>query len=509
MSESVAAERSRLVTTGVGPLDERLGGLEPGGSYLIVGAPGPAKMVAALHFVAEGASRGEPSVLLTGADARGIIEVGAAWGIDLAAPWRAGILQIVGFKDDFDLRAARSLEPQEVLEELSSLQRDGVRRIAVDPGSMFLAGGTKTLLGGAYLRWARDAEATVCTTFSVDGDANNLPSSADWLIHATTGRMVVERRGQDLFQIEMVRSIPDGTERNETVSLQLKPGAGLIRPESRPTRRKADRGDVDPDRLLLVSLGESHSPDLEAWVASAFESSTVSDPFEAVARVQDEGRYGAVLIYAARTKVREAVRACRAIRPLTHAAIIFASDDAVRSTDRVAVLEAGADDCLSGGLDFRELGLRIRQAVASGTRAAVVEGDETQAGASAMRPGGVVGMAAFRAEMDRRAGDPASAVFCVISVEAPGVEDGELAEVLAREMRDEDGDLLATRGGRGVVLLQGARGSQADPFISRLKGRLREAAKKGGSRLKTEVLSHPAERERIRTFLGEADAEEG
>ena len=34
------------VRTGIEPFDERTGGLEEGGTYLVVGAPGPAKMVA-------------------------------------------------------------------------------------------------------------------------------------------------------------------------------------------------------------------------------------------------------------------------------------------------------------------------------------------------------------------------------------------------------------------------------------------------------------------------------
>ena len=45
MSRDVA-----LIPSGIAPFDERVGGLEPGGTYLVVGAPGPEKMVAALQF---------------------------------------------------------------------------------------------------------------------------------------------------------------------------------------------------------------------------------------------------------------------------------------------------------------------------------------------------------------------------------------------------------------------------------------------------------------------------
>ena len=60
------------VPSGIGPVDERTGGLQQGGSYLIVGTPGPAKMVAALQFLHAGIARGEPVLLLTNADDEGV-----------------------------------------------------------------------------------------------------------------------------------------------------------------------------------------------------------------------------------------------------------------------------------------------------------------------------------------------------------------------------------------------------------------------------------------------------
>jgi KaiC/GvpD/RAD55 family RecA-like ATPase len=104
-----------LIPTGIGPLDERVGGLQPGGSYLIVGTPGPAKMVAAFQFLHTGLANGEPALLLSNADEEGALGVARAWGFDLETYWRDGSLSLLGFKDDFELRAIRSVEPEEVL----------------------------------------------------------------------------------------------------------------------------------------------------------------------------------------------------------------------------------------------------------------------------------------------------------------------------------------------------------------------------------------------------------
>ncbi len=340
------------IRTGIEPFDERTGGLQAGGIYLVVGAPGPAKMVAALQFLHEGVSNGEPALLVTNADIDGILEAARAWGLGMDEGWETGALQIVGFREDFELRAIRSIEPEEVLEELDDLVSGTPARIAVDPGAMFLTGGGKTLLGSAFIAWAHRQEGTVLTTFSVDGDPQSLPSSADWLLNATTGRMILQRRSGGLYQIRVARALPGAGEREETVSLELKPGAGLVQPESYPSDRGVDRGAVDRNRLLLVSLGGSHATDLDDWASRAFDCDIVSEPFEAVARVQADPKFGCILVHAPRRQVREAVQACRALRPLTRAAIVFASDDAVRSTDRIHILEAGADDCLSGGSTF-------------------------------------------------------------------------------------------------------------------------------------------------------------
>jgi len=506
---------TKRVPTGIAPLDARVGGVSGGGSYIVLGPPGPEKMVAALQFVHEGARRGERCLLVTNADGDDILDVADAWGMSMRDAWREGRLQVIGFKDDFELRAIRSIEPEEVVEELDSLMAPGLKRIAVDPGAMFLSGGAKTLLGSTFLGWARDHPATVLTTFSVDGGARALPSSGDWLIHATTGRLLLESRHDGLRQITVSTSMPGAGEGEgePTVTLELRPGEGLVEPKQYPARRGADRGEIDENRLLLVSLGDSHASDLEVWATRAFETDVVSEPFEAVAKVQGGTKYGGVLIHAPRRQIRQATQACMALRPLTRAAIVFASDDAVRSTDRIHILEAGADDCLSGGLDFRELALRIRQSVATGARPvpAGVSGDANSAApgpAVEEREGGRVSREAFVDEIHRRAASPSLAFFCVLEVTSSVLSPHELVDSLAEQVRAEEGDLVSSVSGRCAVLLQGAREGQLGPFLARLRSRLAERSgrRPEAAGFDIEVLSHPADADRIMALLGASGA---
>jgi CheY-like chemotaxis protein len=343
--------------------------------------------------------------------------------------------------------------------------------------------------------------ATVVSTFSVDGPAASLPSFADWLVHATTGRLIVERRSEDLYDLSIAHAVPAPGEREESVTVQLVPGAGLVAPAGGLSRRGHDRPGVDVNRLLLISLGGTHAADLDLWARGAFQADVVTEPFEAIARVQADASFGGVLVYASRTGVREAVTACRALRPLTRAAIVFASDDAVRSTDRVHILEAGADDCLTGGLDFRELGLRIRQAVQHGSKPAPAAshpgGNGFEGG------GGRVPPDRFREELRRRAANPVSRYFCVLDVSPGSLTPAVVEQILVEQVRADAGDLVTTDSNRCAVLLQGAREGQLATFLDRLRARLRErlGAQAHGEEPAVQVLSHPAESTRIRSLL--------
>jgi hypothetical protein len=458
-------------------------------------------MVAALQFLRAGVTAGERSVLVSNADMEGALGVARAWGVDLEPAWRSGPLQLLGFKEDFELRALRSIEPEEILEELDAVVGQDAVRVAIDPGSMLLAGGARSQLGSAFLKWARMHPATVVSTFSVDGPAASLPSFADWLVHATTGRLIVERRGEDLYDLSLANAAPAAGEREESVTVQLVPGTGLVAPQGGLSRRGRDRPGVDVNRLLLISLGGTHSVDMDLWARGAFRADVATEPFEAIARVQADASFGGVLVYASRTRVREAVTACRALRPLTRAAIVFASDDAVRSTDRIHILEAGADDCLTGGLDFRELGLRIRHAIEHGSRPAPAAWKPTVNGLEG--GGGRVPPDRFREEITRRAADPVSRYFCVLDVSPGSLAPSVVEQILVEQVRADAGDLVTTDSNRCAVLLQGARQGQLATFLDRLRARLRERAgdEAHGGEPDVQVLSHPAESARIRSLL--------
>lgn len=495
-AEDDAVERN-LTLSGIEPLDERLGGLQRGGTYLFAGSPGPAKLVAALQFLHTGLAAGERGLILTHSTRQATLELAGAWGFDLDGPWRDGSLEILGFRDDFEMRVLRSTEPEDTLGELSRLAPRDMTRIVVDPGSMFLQGGARTLLGRAFLDWSMRHPATVCATLSVDSP-ESLPSSAEWLVHATSGVFMVERRSDNLYEMRVNRALPNSAGGEDPVTVQLTPGKGLVTPDRFPSRRRSDRPTGKEGDLLVVTLGKAGPVDLKDWVERNFTPEVVVEPLDAVAKLQGGGSFGGILVYTGRDGIPDAVRACRAIRPLTGAAIVVASDDAVRSTDRVEILEAGADDCLSGGIDFRELSTRIQQAIAAGGKVVIPLGPgEVRVAGPA---GGLVPLEQMVGEVGRRVGDPDFSTFCLVRMTSREVPVTNLEKALQEEVRDEEGDLVASAVDECFVLLQGARKEPARAFLGRFASGLGRRLGRD-PRLSFDLVSHPGERDRLRSVL--------
>src|SRR5688572_22838376 len=76
---------SMLIKSGIGPLDERLGGIVPARPYVMTGAPGTGKSVACLEFLHAALDEGGTAALLTHDDPSDLLAQGDYLGLDLGA----------------------------------------------------------------------------------------------------------------------------------------------------------------------------------------------------------------------------------------------------------------------------------------------------------------------------------------------------------------------------------------------------------------------------------------
>jgi circadian clock protein KaiC len=95
--EAAAYDTSTRVSTGVPGLDEMMnGGYFLGSTTLVVGITGSGKSIMALQYIAEGARRGERSIMLTLDEPRAqVLRNAATIGIDLKPPIDKGLVRLV------------------------------------------------------------------------------------------------------------------------------------------------------------------------------------------------------------------------------------------------------------------------------------------------------------------------------------------------------------------------------------------------------------------------------
>lgn len=485
---------STLVQSGIEPLDDRLGGLREGGTYLLAGLPGSGRFVAVMQFLAEGLKEGRVG-LLTAAPRGRVFEEARHWGFDLEGAWIEGRLSLLSYKSDFQRHLLSAADPLEVFEEMERLLGPDVRRLGLYPGTPLWETRAGTAVASQVCNWLDSYGATTLGVVGGDLEGARTPAS-EWVVDAATGVFLLERLPVGVRQLWVRRMTPP-MEESGPISLELAPGKGYVKPTGALDRRRTDRNPEVERRVLMIRLSPTVPHELQAWLDRWYQTTTVEAPFEAVELAQQE-EFGLILVYPSRDRVEEAVQAVRALRGFVSAPIMLASDDQVRAADRVRAMEAGASDFLSGPLSVAELASRAERAVIS--RVAPQEkAQRVERSALGTKGSGAMSPREFAATVRSRLRSERGSLFSFLKIAPPAsAEERErLREILAEEIRDEDGDLVQELPGTIAVVLQGTEAGQARAFLARVRRRMGEEA----AVLRVEVLSGTVEAARITELL--------
>jgi KaiC/GvpD/RAD55 family RecA-like ATPase len=135
-------ERTLTIPSGIGPIDEHLGGLMPGRTYVLSGAPGTGKSVACLQFLAAALKAGERAAILTQDDPEDLLSQSDFLELDLASAITSERLYLLRFQLDFARRFSRAHSPDEAFAELRTLLgKDAPTRLVIDSVVPFIDGG--------------------------------------------------------------------------------------------------------------------------------------------------------------------------------------------------------------------------------------------------------------------------------------------------------------------------------------------------------------------------------
>jgi DNA-binding response OmpR family regulator len=452
----------KRIQTGIAPFDERTDGLKAGAVYVLAGAPGTGKLAMVLQFLHVGLEAGERVALLTSTTPDQLFEQAEHLGFDFKSAWTGGRLRLLGFGGDFDRLLLSAAEPSQVFDELSELVGT-VSRVGVDPGKPLWETRAGTSQASRFLAWGREHAATVLATVASDLE-DTLSPATEWVLQSATGVFKLDRLPNGLRQL-WVRRMSPPTDLQAPISLALVPGKGFCEPVGRFDRRSTDTPIGSERRLLLLKLSDAVPEELLGWARNRYDAIETTEPLRVVSRLQEGEEFGLVLVYLDRDHSGEAAEACRAIRPLTGAPIILATDDRLRATDRTLALDAGANDFLSDNFSLVELASRIDRAwrASSGLPLPRVEDEEVPAAQQ-----GVLEADEFAHRVDERISNLQALPFAMVQFHCSGNKSNTLGQVLADQVRDAGDFVGKTPAGFGVVL-QGARPRQAEGYLGRVR----------------------------------------
>lgn len=452
--------------TGIEPLDRRLGDLTPGRLHVLAGGPGSGRLVALFQFLAEGLEAGARVGLVGAIPPERLMEQSRHWGFRLEESWRDGRLRLLSFTPDFERRLLSAAEPEEVFAELGRLlgAMEGLERLGIHPGSPLWETRSGTNLASQFVGWTESLNATTWATLASDLE-DTLTTATEWVLQAAAGLFHLERLPDGLHQLTVRRLSPPAAI-GETITLEAVPGRGLVAPSARPGRRETDPAPGSEGRLAIVRLAPALPAELEAWAHSGHPNVVESkQAIELVERLQGGETFGLILVYLEGERIEAAVRACRVLGRLTEAPILVATEDRLRSGDRVRVLEAGARDILSAPLSLAELASRSQRVRVSGEG----RGPAPGSGAPTGEAPGMLDEPFFTAAVRQRLAHPEWRIFTLVQLQPPAGMTERLLKALRSEVRDETGDLVGSLAGGFGVLLHGAEVQHAERFLRRVR----------------------------------------
>lgn len=488
-----------LVSSGIAPLDGRLGGIMTGRVHVLSGMPGTGKSLACLEFLHAAIQRGESAAMLTHDDPADLLAQGEYLGIDLDTPLRNDRLALLRYQLDFTRRFGRASHPAAAFDELRALLGScAPRYIAIDSVAPILDAGTAAASGiAALLEFLEGCGATALLTYPGDLDARYdrrlepLIQRAAAVIHLSAER---DRTG--VLEVRKARYGPQslGVER-----FSIRPGAGLVRMADAPSRRQSDVPAETRRRVLLLGerLGQEVMQSLEERFLLAvreLEEVTASGALPVA---------GVVLIRVRRESLESSLALVRQMRARgVGAPIALVTSSALRAIDRTRALRAGADDFLGAELHPEELLLRVERLARQGRSGATIAVEEDPATLEHQAPATVLDEHGFRSIVQARIAASTMPFFTLVRLTPAGAADERTLDALAatvhEQLRVDGGDFTGRLDGSVMAFLHSARRKDVPLFLSRLRDVWRA---RGGGELEVQAMAYPADASALHSIL--------
>jgi circadian clock protein KaiC len=268
-------ERTTTIPSGIGPIDQQLGGLMPGRTYVLSGAPGTGKSVACLQFLAAALASGERAAVLTQDDPQDLLSQGEFLGLDLAGAIASERLYLLRFQLDFNRRFSRASSPDEAFAELRSLLgAEPPSRLVIDSVVPFIDGGGSSASSAiAMLQLLDEIGATSLVTYpgdlaaAYDRRLDPLTQRAAAIFHLSADR-------QRHRQIE-IRKIRYRVDSASPIPYRIEGGTGFV-PISEELRWQQDHRASGENQRVVLEMPTGATLDALRLLQSQYEVKLVN-----------------------------------------------------------------------------------------------------------------------------------------------------------------------------------------------------------------------------------------
>jgi DNA-binding response OmpR family regulator/KaiC/GvpD/RAD55 family RecA-like ATPase len=344
--------REWMAASGFAGFDQLGGGIADGRFYLAHGAPGLGKSIFALQFVLTGLGRGEAAALVTRRPAPAVLEKARAFGFDLDGFVRSGRLALFEYAPSVVESCARLKSEREILDELRAELQGPVKRLVLDPVSPLLAGTTGTTAGfraRALVHELAHLRATTLLLCDSPADDDAVVAFRDHVY----GRLRFEAAdgaGSGRLAAESI-----GGENHGSVRFEIAPGTGLrVAPAGGSGRKR---------RILIVVPDAEERARFAALLGPDHGVEEAADSADALARMAAAAP-DLVLIDKSAGAMDGAEFCSRLRANGVNVPVVLLAGGVRRVRDRVALLSAGADECLERPVDPRLLRLKVNALLA-------------------------------------------------------------------------------------------------------------------------------------------------
>lgn len=453
-----------MASSGFSDLDELGGGLVNGQSYLVHGPLGAGKTTFALQFLLEGLQAGESVALVARRSAPVVLDKARAFGFELEPFVRDGRLALFEYAPRVIESCTRLRDEREIVEELRAGLAGPRARLVLDPVTPLLAGssvGSAAFRARALTQGFSQLGATTLLLCDTPEDQDAVAGFRD-LVYGSL-------RFEPALDGSSARIVPEQLPgaRLAAVSFEIEPAVGLV---------SAQQGSLGPGSsartLLLIVPDRAERARLTALLETEHRVEPAEDAAEGLARMS-AAPPDLVLIEKAAGSV-DGAEFCRKLRASgVNVPIVLLTDRVRRVRDRVALLSAGADECLERPVDPRLLKLKVRGLLGryNGKRDRLVGPRAAGAGAAAERDGvtSTRDLEYFVARVEREAESARELglAFSVVAVTPrPGGDMRALGERVASLVREYD--LVCLGQDVALVLLAETDESGLGVFLERL-----------------------------------------